>query len=113
MIEKGSPFPCNGTVFARYTPTMSDTTIKVDSAVRDRLALLASERGMTIRDLVTHLASITATQQELQQRHAAAAAYVTEHLRPDFDSADSEAGEQFWQALEAKAAAGKAGHQAA
>ena len=93
---------------------MSDTTIKVDSAVRDRLALLASEHGMTIRDLVTHLATTTATQQELRERRRAAEAYVTEHLRPDFDAADADAGEQFWQGLEATAAKGtKPGHQAA
>ena len=93
---------------------MSDTTIKVDSAIRDRLALLAREQGMTIRDLVTHLATTTASQQELRERRAAAEAYVTEHLRPDFDAADTEAGEQFWQELEAKTATvAKPGHQAA
>jgi hypothetical protein len=91
---------------------MSDTTIKVDSAVRDRLALLASENGMTIREFVTHLALTTATQQELQERRAAAEAYVIEHLRPDFDAADAEAGERFWQDLEAQAT-DKSGHQAA
>jgi hypothetical protein len=44
---------------------MPDTTIKVDSAVRDRLAVLAAQRGATIRDLVTELAASRPTQEEL------------------------------------------------
>jgi hypothetical protein len=79
---------------------VADTTIKVDSAVRDRLAVLAAQRGSTIRDLVAELAEATPTQQELAARQAAAAAYVTEHLMPGFNAADVAAGEQLWQELE-------------
>ena len=78
-----------------------DTTIKVDSAVRDRLATLARERGTTIRDLVTDLATQTPTQMELQARAAATAAYLRENLCPDLSEADIEAGEAFWRELEA------------
>lgn len=69
-------------VFHRHTRLVPDTTIKVDSAVRDRLAVLAAQRGSTIRDLVAELAEATPTQQELAARQAAAAAYVAENLRP-------------------------------
>jgi hypothetical protein len=80
---------------------VADTTIKVDSAVRDRLAVLAAQRGSTIRDLVAELAEATPTVEELAARQAAAAAYVAEHLTPGFNADDVAAGERFWQQLEA------------
>lgn len=80
---------------------MADTTIKVDSAVRDRLALLAAERGVTIRDLVDELAQATPTRKDLQARHAAAMAYLREHVCPDLVESDIRAGERFWRELEA------------
>jgi hypothetical protein len=79
---------------------MADTTIKVDAATRDRLAVLAAQRGCTIRDLVTGLAAATPTQEELDARHAAATKYIREHLIPDFGPADMEAGEQLWRDLD-------------
>jgi hypothetical protein len=88
-------------VFHRYTRLVADTTIKVDSAVRDRLAVLAAQRGSTIRDLVAELAEATPTREELAARQAAAAAYVTEHLLPGFNASDVAAGEQLWRELEA------------
>lgn len=87
-------------VFQRYTPGMADTTIKVDSVVRDRLAVLAAQRGSTIRDLVAELAEVTPTEEELAARQAAAATYVSEHLMPGFGADDVAAGERFWQELE-------------
>jgi hypothetical protein len=88
-------------VFRWYTHQVADTTIKVDSAVRDRLALLAAQRGSTIRDLVTDLAEATPTHEELTARQAAAAAYIREHLIPDFDQDDIDAGEELWRQLHA------------
>ena len=88
-------------VFRRYTPGVADTTIKVDSAVRDRLAVLAAQRGSTIRDLVAEFAEVTPTKEELAARQAAAAAYVTEHLTGGFTVDDVAAGERLWQQLEA------------
>lgn len=79
---------------------MTDTTIKVDSSVRDRLAVLAAQRGATIRDLVSEFAAQTPTQEELTARHNAATAYLREHLCPDLDGEDAAAGEQFWRELE-------------
>jgi hypothetical protein len=78
---------------------MADTTIKVDPRVRDRLAVLAAERGMSIRDLVGEMAQATPTREELDARHAAATAYIREHLIPDFGPDDVDAGERLWQDL--------------
>lgn len=78
---------------------MKDTTIKVDSAVRDRLALIAAERGSTIRDLVSELATTTPTAEELAARGAAAVRYIREHLSPDLNDADVAAGSEFWADL--------------
>jgi hypothetical protein len=87
-------------VFEAYTPSM-DTTIKVDTRVRDRLAQLARDRGTTIRDLVTELAAATPTQAELSARAQAATAYVREHINPQLTDADLAAGEMFWTEVEA------------
>ena len=78
-----------------------DTTIKVDSTVRDRLAQIARERGTTIRDLVAALAAGTPTQPELDARAAATARYLRQHLSPELTDADVAAGEAFWRELEA------------
>lgn len=59
-------------VCQRYTLVMADTTIKVDSTVRDRLAVLAAQRGSTIRALVAELAAATPTRVELDARYSAA-----------------------------------------
>jgi hypothetical protein len=80
---------------------MSDTTIKVDTAVRDRLRALAHERGITIGDLVAELAGTVPTQAEREARHAAAVAYIRQHLNPAFSDDDIAAGEQMWRDLEA------------
>jgi hypothetical protein len=86
-------------VYGRYSPVVHDTTIKVDSAVRDRLAVLAAQRGSTIRDLVSQLAAATPTREELTARHAAAVAYVREHLAPQLSEEELAAGERFWREL--------------
>jgi hypothetical protein len=78
-----------------------DTTIKVDALVRDRLALLARERGTTIRDLVAALAQAAPTDAELLARAEAATAYVREHINPDLSEADLAAAEGFWNELQA------------
>ena len=80
--------------------TSADTTIKVDSTVRDRLAVLAAQRGATIRDLVGELAAQTPTREEIAARHAAATAYLREHLCPELDGEDAAAAERFWRERE-------------
>lgn len=78
-----------------------DTTIKVTADVRDRLAILARERGCTIGELVSGLAANSPTRAELDARHAAAVAHIRQHLVPDFDETDAAAGEQMWRDLAA------------
>src|SRR5262249_60838218 len=78
---------------------MSDTTIKVDSTVRDRLAVLAAQRGSTIRDLVSQLAASTPTREEQAARYAGAVAYVREHLCPQMSDQDLAAGERVWRGV--------------
>jgi hypothetical protein len=85
---------------------MPDTTIKVDSAVRDRLAVLAAQRGATIRDLVTELAASTPTREELAARHARATTYLREQLCPELDDHDLAGGERFWRELETRRVSG-------
>jgi antitoxin MazE7 len=80
---------------------VADTTIKVDGAVRDRLAELAAERGLTIRDFVQQLASATPTRAELARRQADAVEYIRTHLRSDFGDQDLAAGEELWRDIAA------------
>ncbi|MDJ0347559.1 hypothetical protein QMK19_40960 [Streptomyces sp. H10-C2] len=84
---------------------MSDTTIKVDSLVRDRLAELARERGTSIRDLVGDLAETTPTRQELQARFDAAKTYVEDHfLEAPLTAGELAQAEQWWQDIASGAA---------
>jgi predicted DNA-binding ribbon-helix-helix protein len=78
-----------------------DTTIKVDAAIRDRLAQIARERGMTTRDLVAELARATLTRDELRERATAAAEYLRARVAPDLTDADISAGVEVWRAIEA------------
>lgn len=82
-----------------------DTTIKVDSQTRDRLAKLASERDTTIRDLVDQFSHETLTQGELDERARATEQYVRTHLCPDATDQEwedaGEAAESVWQELAA------------
>ncbi|MFE0591924.1 hypothetical protein [Micromonospora echinospora] len=78
-----------------------DTTIKVDAATRDRLSLVARERGITIRELVTRLASETLTRDELQRRGDQAEEYVRTRIAPDLSHQDLADAESVWRAVEA------------
>ncbi|MBQ1048598.1 hypothetical protein KBX50_09010 [Micromonospora sp. C51] len=77
-----------------------DTTIKVDSQVRDRLARLARERGTTLRELVSELANNTPTAEDLKTRAEAAVSYVRARINPDLSEADLSAAERFWMEIE-------------
>lgn len=55
---------------------MTVTTIKVDSAVRDRLARLAAEQGRSIGAVVADLAAATSTAEEREARREAARQYL-------------------------------------
>ncbi|MDT0438662.1 MULTISPECIES: hypothetical protein [Streptomyces] len=49
---------------------MAHTTIKVESSIRDRLAMLAAEKGTTIAGLVGEFATHTLTQSERDEQVA-------------------------------------------
>lgn len=88
-------------VYRRYTVVMVDTTIKVDPAVRDRLMVLARERGMTMRDLLTELAGATPTREELRKRYEETKAYCETHFGVTLTDEDHDRAEQAWKDLEA------------
>jgi hypothetical protein len=78
-----------------------DESIRVDSAVKERLAVMARERGMTIRDYLRELAGIAPpTPEEVAERAAAARAYLKANICPDLDE-DPVATEWFWNELKA------------
>ncbi|NES13986.1 MULTISPECIES: hypothetical protein [Micromonospora] len=77
-----------------------DTTIKVDAEVRDRLTVLARERGISMRDLVAEFARATPTREELRERAARAEAYLRSRLAPQLDDEDLARAEGVWAAIE-------------
>ena len=78
-----------------------DTTIKVDSLVRDRLARIAAERGTSIREVVAQVADTMSTEEELATRALAATRYVRDRINPNLSESDLVAAEAFWTAIEA------------
>jgi hypothetical protein len=77
------------------------TTIRIDVSTHERLAILAAERGTSIKDFVDSLVSGIPTRTELHARRAAAADYLREHIGVDLTDDDLTAGETFWQDLAA------------
>ncbi|WP_327686530.1 hypothetical protein [Streptomyces sp. NBC_00467] len=57
---------------------MAHTTIKVEGAVRDRLAALAAEKGTSIAQLVSDFAAHTPTESERAERTARTLAVLRE-----------------------------------
>jgi ParB-like chromosome segregation protein Spo0J len=57
-----------------------ETSIKVSTAVRDRLAVLAAEHNTTIRGVVEELAQETPTRAEFEERAAQARAELASAL---------------------------------
>jgi hypothetical protein len=81
--------------------TRASTTIRIDVGTHERLALLATERGSSIKDFVDSLVSGIPTRAELRTRRAAAADYLREHIGVELTDEDLTAGETFWQDLAA------------
>jgi predicted transcriptional regulator len=81
---------------------MTVTTIKVDSAVRDRLAKLAAEQGRSIGAVVADLAAKTPTKAEAQARVDDARKYFRDAFGMDLTDDDLAEGERFWQQVEAR-----------
>lgn len=76
---------------------MADTTIKINEEARDRLRLLAEERGVSTRAFVERLAATTPTEAERAERTARGIAYVRANLRPDLTDDDVREA-QVWRA---------------
>lgn len=79
---------------------MADTTIIVNSAVRDRLAVLADDRGTTIAELLKEWATETPTAAEVEQRREESwertITYLRTHLAPDLTDEEAATVNQFW-----------------
>ncbi|WP_432044307.1 ribbon-helix-helix protein [Streptomyces cadmiisoli] len=73
------------------------TSIKTSEAARDRLRVLAAERGMTITELVEELAARELTDTERQQRAFDAA----RELGVDYTEHIQQAGEDAWAKIRA------------
>jgi hypothetical protein len=80
---------------------MADTTIKVTTETRDRLAILAAERDTTVKDLVEDLAKTRLTAAELKARGDAAFEYIRTHIRGDFSEEDRVEGRRLMDDLAA------------
>ncbi|MEV7417737.1 hypothetical protein [Streptomyces sp. NPDC089919] len=79
---------------------MSDskpTSIKATEATRDRLRLLAQERGTTITELLEELAASRLTRAEQEQRARAAAA----ELGLEYTEQVQQAGRSAWEKVRA------------
>ncbi|WP_329142641.1 hypothetical protein OIU91_03470 [Streptomyces sp. NBC_01456] len=76
---------------------MADTTIKITDEVRDRLRILAKERGTSTRNVVESLIAQVPTNADRAERTARALAYVRTNLCPDL-SDDEVARAQQWRA---------------
>ncbi|KAA2262221.1 hypothetical protein F0L68_13095 [Solihabitans fulvus] len=77
---------------------MADTTIRIDTETRDRLALLAEEQGTNVKAIVREWAFLQLTRTEVSERRAKALAYIQENLNPDFrgDATDEAEGDRLW-----------------
>ncbi|MEU4682203.1 hypothetical protein [Streptomyces xinghaiensis] len=76
---------------------MADTTIKITDDVRDRLRILAEERGTSVRSLVERMATETPTEAERTERTARGLAYIRANLCPDLTEEDVRRAQQ-WRA---------------
>jgi hypothetical protein len=81
-----------------------DTTIKVDSTTRDRLAAVAQARGTTMRALLEEVTASLLTPEELRERADRTAAF----LEAEFGHRPSE---EDTEALHAKMRAAQAAHR--
>jgi hypothetical protein len=59
---------------------MDDTSIKISKAARERLILLAAQRGTTMRELVERMTREMPTQEELAARAEKASRYLRDRM---------------------------------
>ena len=66
MVNMASTVPVDArNSYEKYADCMSDTTIRLDSAVRDKLRALAEEDHVTLGDLLARLAEREQYQREM------------------------------------------------
>jgi hypothetical protein len=70
---------------------MKDVMIRVPDTVRDRLAVLAQARSVSIRALLQEFAETTLTAEEREERAAEARLYIAEHFGVAVSDADETA----------------------
>ncbi|MFI6700131.1 hypothetical protein ACIBJC_14340 [Streptomyces sp. NPDC050509] len=70
---------------------MKDVMIRVPDTVRDRLAVLAEARSLSIRALLQEFAESTLTPEEREERAAEARRYISEHFGVLVSDADETA----------------------
>lgn len=70
---------------------MSDAMLRVPAEVRDRLAILANARGVSIRTLVQEFAESTLTAGERRERAERSRAYMAEHFGVEVTDEESAA----------------------
>lgn len=69
--------------------------------MRDRLAVIAAERGSTIRDVVEQFAVTTRTREEQRVIYENARDYIKENICPELDEGAESYGAWFWNELRA------------
>jgi hypothetical protein len=68
MVSRASTVPLDAPgSYEKYADRMSDTTIRLDSAVRDKLRALADEDHVTLGDLLARLAEREQYQREMRR----------------------------------------------
>ena len=68
MVGRASTAPVDARdSYEKYADRMSDTTIRLDSAVRDKLRALADEDHVTLGDLLARLAEREQYQREMRR----------------------------------------------
>ncbi len=68
MVNMASTVPVDArNSYEKYADCMSDTTIRLDSAVRDKLRALAEEDHVTLGDLLARLAEREQYQREMRR----------------------------------------------
>jgi hypothetical protein len=68
MVRRASTVPADArSSYEKYADRMSDTTIRLDSTVRDKLRALADEDHVTLGDLLARLAEREQYQREMRR----------------------------------------------
>ncbi|MGA5874001.1 hypothetical protein [Streptomyces cinereoruber] len=70
---------------------MSDAMIRVPAEVRDRLAVIAESRGVSIRSLVQEFAESTLTEEERRERAERTREYLAEQFGVEVSDEESAA----------------------